>query len=1171
MVPGRGSSDCAPIFLAAAALELAAFFKSFPWSVVNLQVIKRAIARIPVFGPSLRVWYWQYLERRRQAAARKPASNLDFTVKPDPDFLRSLGYEFEPPPRPRPTPPPPNVAPPLWPAEDVYFVTVCSMNHVPFARTLLESITRQHGAVPCVVTVVDAPARDAVAIDGAIVLTGRDVFASELDYAALKFDASELCCAAKAYMIDYLLLHSPAQRFVYIDSDIYLFSRLDAMLAKLDEADFVVTPHTVAPLPAPERFWEKPSLGDLAFAGVFNAGMFAMRRSDDSARFIATWKWLVTSVGAFVKDQGGQAEQHAFNWISCWAESFAVLRDTAYNVAYWNLHDRSLRYLGGINGEPRWTVDGKPLVAFHFSGYSPSRPFQFSRHENRYLFHLLPAVARLRDFFVDRLEANDRGELDTRYRFDWFPSGIRIDALMREIFRTHEVFLRAGVSPWTPEGEAYYARALLSPIPYTGSFTPILVKTIQDRRPDLQAFGEWFDPAPIMSWMSATGAREHDYEELFDRYRVVVPAHSGAVLLAALCKKWPRLFEGLHDALRSRRQEFIARVQEVAPFEAQLIQDGGTEFFISTGVGSVRRFVQQRPDLREAFPDMLYDDAPRFVQWLREKRMDEHFLPASAIDAFAARTSGASLARVFSYVSRTWPLMEMWPLALAGEFSRDLARTLVGGLRHSIEYDAEDIEMYLWTMQEKPWAGLGLTLELPIHSTRHPSSRSRQGQNEILGSLLRDRRFAIALDAYRRRYPLVEDKAPPSRLTAKDVTMYSVIGQPRRPQRVPPQRIAPGVNVFGYQRSDIGLGQMTRGLVQALKTTGCSTSDIPLGNLRMDNDLRPEDFIRRYDVAKGTNVFISYPQYHDVLLRTIPDEVTQRHRNIAYLAWEQRDGSHYWEDVYAEYDQVWALSDFAAESLTEILQRTVRSVPCVVDMSLFPPPSPKEGHGIDPRVFTILFVYDANSSTERKNPEAVVKAFRMAFRADDCARLVIKASSANQVGNRARLQRLLAAIDSHPDIEVRVEDLSRNDLYGLISASDCYISLHRGEGFGYTCAEAMVYAKPVIATGYSGNLQFMTDENSYPTRYREVEANVQEVPFQRGSLWAEPDVAHAAELMRHIYENRDEAAARGELGRRTIEEQLSPEAIGARVHALLSDGEGALDRAAEGVSLAGAR
>ena len=1077
---------------------------------------------------------------------------LDLRIEPDPAFLRSIGYRFEPRPGPGPRHEPPDPPPPLWPAEDLYFVTVCSMNCAPFTRTLVESVRRHHGHVPFVVAVVDAPSRDAVAIDGAIVLTGRDVFGTELDYAALKFGASELCCAAKPYAIDYLLRHAPARRFVYLDSDIYVFARLDALIDRLDEADFVVTPHTIAPLPAPERFWERPSLGDLAFAGVFNAGMFAMRRSDPAAAFIATWTSLVTAPGAFVAGQGGQAEQHAFNWVSCFVESFAVLRDTAYNVAYWNLHDRSLRYHAD---DGRWTVDEQPLVAFHFSGFSPSKPFELSKHDNRYGFYLIPAMARLRDLYLERIHANDRGELEAPYGFDRFPSGIRIDARMREIFRSDEVFLRAEASPWTRDGEAHYAGALLAPIPYTGSLAPVLAKRIHETRPDLHVLGDVsLDPRPLVDWMLLQGVSDYGYEELFDRHRPIVPLHNGAAFLSALRRKWPRLFDGLGAPVREDRRTFVARVQDVAPEEARLLREGRMEQYLTSRIGSLRQLVELRPDLLEAFPDLLFRDAPAFVAWLRSARMKEHYLHADAIDAFAARTAGESLARVFSYVSRTWPLMEAYPLALAGEGSADLARILLRGLRHTIEYDVEDVEMFAWTMDVKPWAGLPLTLELPIHTTRHPSSCSRNGQNEILAPLLqRDRRFGIALDEHRHRHPAIDDPAPRSCRTAREVSVLSSIGQVRKTTARRARRVAPGANVFGYHRSDIGLGLMTRGLVQALGTAGCGTSEIVLGNIRMDADLRPEDFIRRYDAGKGTNIFVSYPHLHDSLLRSVPEDVATEHRNIAYLAWEQRDGTHYWKDVYAEFDQVWALSDFAADSLASVLRRPVHSVPCVVDAAVFPAASSKNAHGLDPDVFTFLFIFDANSSTDRKHPEAVVDAFRRAFRADDQVQLLIKASSADRMGNRTRLQRLRRAIDRHPNIEVRVADLNRSGVYGLISACDGYVSLHRSEGFGYTCAEAMAYGKPVIATGYSGNMQFMNEANSYPVRYREVEAKVQDGPFVRGSLWAEPDVDHAAELMRRVYENRDEAIARGERGRLTILEDLSPAAIGARVRALLED------------------
>ena len=902
------------------------------------------------------------------------------------------------------------------PAGDLQFVTVCTMNRVAYVRALLESVTRHHGAVPFVVTIVDAIER--LPMDGATVLTGADVFGRELDYAALKFEAFELCRAARPYTLDYLLRHSQAQRFISLDADLYVFAPLDAMIAKLDEADFVVIPYTTEPRSEA--------------MGIFSPGMFAMRRSEAAARFLALWK----------------ESQKAFDAIPAAAESVAVLRDSAYNVAGWNLHERSLRFIG----DGQWTVDGKPLVSFHFRAFSPER---------RYVDRVHPAAARLYDFYADHIEGGGRparqaaGTAAPLYRFDTFPSGIPIDETMRTIFRRHEPFLRADISPWTPEGEVHYARSLLSPAPYTGSLVPILLQAILHQRPDLHVLGDVsLDPRPLIQWMHSSGAREHGYEELW-RHRPVIPT-----------------------------------------------AEGGEEYVFSR-IGAVRQLVMQRTDVVAAYPDFLFEDAPALVQWLRNARLKEHFLPEDAINAFERRSNGRALARIFSYVSRTWSLMERWPRALIGEGSEELARTLLQHLRGGLEYDLDDVEMFRWIMQVRPTAGEALTRELPIHTTGR---------------------------------------------SAKEVSVMRDVESPR--QSPPPlEHIPPGVNVFGYHRSEIGLGQWTRGLVQSLHAAGYTTSEPVLTNLRMDDDLQPADFLRRkYDPANGTNIFVSYPQYPDSFLRVFPDEVIEGHRNIINLAWEQREGSPYWEKIYAPYHQVWALSDFTAQSLSVILRREVHSVPSVIDLDALPPATPRTTDD-----FTFVTIFDANSSIERKNPEGVVEAFRRAFRADDRARLIVKAYSADRLGHRPRFQRLLNTIGSAPNIEVRTVDLTREQLYALISSSDCCVSLHRGEGFAYTCAEAMAYAKPVIATAYSGNMQYMNEANSFLVRYAEIPSTVQEGPFVRGSLWADPEIAHAAELMRFVYEHRDEAAARGARGRETVARELSPAAIGARIRRLLGD------------------
>jgi glycosyltransferase involved in cell wall biosynthesis len=131
--------------------------------------------------------------------------------------------------------------------------------------------------------------------------------------------------------------------------------------------------------------------------------------------------------------------------------------------------------------------------------------------------------------------------------------------------------------------------------------------------------------------------------------------------------------------------------------------------------------------------------------------------------------------------------------------------------------------------------------------------------------------------------------------------------------------------------------------------------------------------------------------------------------------------------------------------------------------------------------------------------------------------------------------------------------MTREESYALLDCCDCYVSLHRSEGLGLTMAEAMMLRKPVIATGYSGNLDFMTDGNSMLVEYGRT-TNSQILPqYGRGAEWADPSIEHAAHWMRWVYENPDDAKALGIRAQREVSELLSIEAAGRRMAKRLSE------------------
>jgi SAM-dependent methyltransferase len=201
-----------------------------------------------------------------------------------------------------------------------------------------------------------------------------------------------------------------------------------------------------------------------------------------------------------------------------------------------------------------------------------------------------------------------------------------------------------------------------------------------------------------------------------------------------------------------------------------------------------------------------------------------------------------------------------------------------------------------------------------------------------------------------------------------------------------------------------------------------------------------------------------------------------------------------------------------------------------------------------PEGFCFLFVFDYRSVFKRKNPLGLVEAFCEAFEPGSGPSLVIKSICGDEFP--AERAALAAAASRRPEIHLIEDMISAEEKNAMIASCDCYVSLHRSEGFGLTMAEAMYFGRPTIATAYSGNLDFMTAGNSYLVPHTMAEIGVDANPYPPDGEWAEPDLGQAAKLMREVFEDRRGAAERGRRGaadiRRTHSLQAACERIQAR-------------------------
>jgi glycosyltransferase involved in cell wall biosynthesis len=1002
--------------------------------------------------------------------------------------------------------------------------TIVSNNYLHYARSLLQSVAAHHPECDRYCIVVDRDLSHAKHFADEFQVVGLE----ELDLPdprrfLFRYSILELNTAVKPWAFA-LLFERQYQQVVYIDPDIRVYDRLDEVFDLLDgPADIVVTPHLLAPI-TDDKF---PTELDIRVAGTYNFGFCALSRSDNTSAFLAWWQSKLVYGCVVDLPRGVFVDQSWIDLVPGMFPNVFVLRHPGYNVAYWNLAQRPVRKIDG-----RWTAAGQRLVFFHFSGFNAEDPHPFSKHQNRFTFGNMGEEKQLASEYASLLIENGvRTFRALPYGFGTFDDGeTPVGDLFRRIYRQDEA-LQATLGP----DPFAHPEILWAPIPLDGNAL----------RPTYAMYAVWKARADVQDAFSLTDgdsvARFFEWfliEGLPYFSRHVIEKH-GEIYAVASSQESVAHIEGVPT--RSVRTQFIRQL-----YFAVLGRDVDP-----SGLETYERTVSRRLGFLRAYGSVLMSAESRArPEWRvragRGARMAIGWM--SGVHGTSSATP-ASINVQESLTPTGWATSD-GDIAVHGCWVAPIA-TLAASVVPETLVRIEGV--YCGDYVRKQTGSDGTTMSVTISGIPVGSSKLRgDGPFALEMRLPRAIRAGLAnltitTGAYfvPKTIGLNDDERQlawiAKRVAIGDQTLFD---HERIPALIPIEQVVhvDGVNVIGYIAAESGVGESARSCVKGARTVGlrCKTIDVGYQSLNRQEDQTVNDAVVNDATFKFNLIHVNADQTRRTL-DAVPETQREGSINIAYWHWEQPSLPVAYLTSFEGLAEVWVPTAFVHEAVAKIAPVPVFKVPHVVEFPI-PAQVSRARLGLPEDKFLVLVMYDFDSYQFRKNPQAAIQAFRTACGDRNDVALVIK--TINGKRNPEGVQELRDAVGDLRHVVLLDEYLSRAQVYELQAACDCFLSLHRAEGFGLGLAEMMYLGKPVIGTDWSGNTEFMTSSNSYPVRYELKPLERDLGVYRAGQLWAEADTDHAAAALREILDEpgqRDRIAA---CAHRDMRRHFSATAIG---------------------------
>lgn len=996
--------------------------------------------------------------------------------------------------------------------------TIVSNNYLHFARTLFQSIKKASWEADLYCVIVDQEQLHAKELSNEFQMVSIDELSlpSHQEF-TFKYSVLELNTAVKPWGMEFLL-QKGYEEVLYIDPDICVFKQFTEVLEALrDQSDIVLTPHLLAPITDSCR----PTELDIRRAGTYNLGFCAVKNTENVINFLNWWKGKLENDCVVDVERGVFVDQSWMDLVPGLFEKVLVLRHAGYNVAYWNISQRLLAQdVGG-----QWRANGDPLVFLHFSGFNPNNPQPFSKHQNRLTLADLGEAQILVGEYAKKLIDNGVNKYSSlKYGFGYFSDGTKISDLFRRAYlKSESLRLKLGSNPF---GGGDHFSELIENNEFGMEITWAM-HSLRDARPDLQRAFPLAGHSDVLAYWRwfLDEASSYFGDEIEQRHRDIFKkrlAFSGKYNSASrdlynpAVERLNHIFLNMLGRPPSAHDKVIYVPQCEGVFSLLKVLVGvsispesrGRERYLSRIKNTVLALLISTPHVAEmpvinivshkyfpSYSGIYPPDVDSNVQGLWCSDRVEIPLP---------RNSSGDLIIRGSYP----PDLHLQ----ANKESKVKLRIVLDGLEVYSENLPSSGEIDL-EFADVPQGVKSLTIE--VGSTFTPSAIGLNADNRALSWRVLTVRVG--------ELELIEAGKP------NPIYPISDLCKPA------------GVNIVGYVAAELGVGEAARSMARSATSVGLSYSIIDVGhqstNQQNDRSAWADATADVYDIDV---VYVNADQAPRTLdyLRDIKHGVEKF--KVGYWHWEQPKLPERYLGSFVGLDEVWVPTSFVQEAISAISPVPVFKVPHAVEFSV----NRKIGRssfGIPENSYAILVMYDFHSYRYRKNPEAAIAAYRMLLNQRHTS-LVIKTINADKYVEDYKA--LKDSVSDLPGVIFLDTVYSREMVYALEACCDCLMSLHRAEGYGLVLAEMMYLGKPVIATGWSGNMEFMNNMNSFPVNYSLQPLENTLGVYESGVNWAEPDVEHAAYFLGKLIDDPGLSSEIGKVAQHTMRSKFSPQVIG---------------------------